>query len=299
MAKHARGTSTVVDEPVSVSGRSAGVPAAGPRHAASIRRSPRRLVGVAVCVLLAGAAAVVVVIDRAPNRAASIDAGAARTSSRSSASVESRPDTTAARSTIDSVTVTVGGLPVALPQTSAGLTEPGILLIASPAADGSFDVVERAWLAQPVGALTLRPAPVAEAGHEFAAASATATGAQLSAGDHLSAVPVGTIDGASTLSVAQGDHFELRYRLAQVTVRSSPSAAGRALAAIGPLIAGAGDDLPVHFIVSGASVLGLNCPLLPFAEQSCGSRVATGPGFEHELPARLALATVQFNVPSA
>jgi hypothetical protein len=112
-------------------------------------------------------------------------------------------------------------------------------------------------------------------------------------------VPGATVDAAVELPVATVDQYELRYRLGGATVRSTPSAAGRALAAIGPLTAGVDDDLPVLIVIAGDSVLGLNCPLLPFSEQACGNRLPTGPGFEHELPWRLALASVQFNVPAA
>ena len=88
------------------------------------------------------------------------------------------------------------------------------------------------------------------------------------------------------LPVAAVDRFELRYRLSDVTVRSTPSTAGRALAAIGPLTGGVDNDLPVLFIVSGGTVLGLNCPLLPFSQQSCGSQVQSAA----ERPTRTALA---------
>ena len=173
-------------------------------------------------------------------------------------------------------TLTRPALP-ALPATGPGITEPGILLVASPAADGSFDVLERVRLAGPVSVLTLRPAPVDRAGRQFASATAAATQVEVSAGEKSVVVPGATIGTQVDLPVAPADRFELRYRLDDVTVRSTPSTDGRALAAIGPLTGGVDDDLPVLVIVSGGTVLGLSCPLLPISEQSCGSRIQSGP----------------------
>jgi hypothetical protein len=311
MAKHARdsGPATEVNGPTPVHDRPPGPAATGPRHAASTRTGMRRLVGIAVCLVLAGAAVGYVVVNGNPSRATIDGAGAPASAtaidhgqSRAPTSTPSTVSTaqTAPETADGSVTATgAGGPPTPVPSTGAGVTGPGILLIATPASDGSFDVDERVWLGQSVNALTLRPAQVDRAGREFASASGTATQVRLSAGDRTVTVPDEHVDRASTVPVTEGDHFELRYRLTDVTVISTPSTAGRALAAIGPLTGNVGEDLPVHFIVTGPSVLGLNCPLLPFAEQSCGSRTPTGPGFEHELPARLALATVQFDLPPA
>jgi len=202
--------------------------------------------------------------------------------------------------TVGSVPAALAGpTPAPLPRTGPGVTQPGILLIASPASDGSFDVLERIRLVSPVSVLTLRPAPVDRAGGQFASASAAATQVQVSAGDQPVVVPGAKVGARIDLPVAAVDHFELRYRLTDVTVRSTPSTAGRALAAIGPLTGGVDDDFPVLFIVSGSTILGLNCPLLPLSQQSCGTRVATAPSIERELPWRLALTTVQFNLPLA
>ena len=110
-------------------------------------------------------------------------------------------------------------------------------------------------------------------------------------------MPGATVGTRVDLPVAKADRFELRYRLDDVTVRSTPSTDGRALAAIGPLTGGVDDDLPVLIIVSGGTVLGLGCPLLPLSQQSCGSRVQTEQALQRELPWSLALTAVQFNVP--
>ncbi len=148
----------------------------------------------------------------------------------------------------------------------------------------------------PVSVLQLRPALVDRAGRQFASASATATDVQVSAGDQPVLVPGGTVGTPVSLQVPSGDRFALRYRLTGVTVRSIPSTAGRALAAIGPLTGGA-DELPVMFMIAGETILGLNCPLLPLDRQSCGSGAAPGLHLESALPLRSALATLQFNLP--
>lgn len=307
MAKHARGAgpATAVNRLTPADDRPTNASVTGPRHAASARRGRRRLVGIAACLVLAGAATGYLVVNGGPSRV-TIDGAATEVPAAPTAPAESPAPTPPARSPTDQASALAAGtgtatgadrLPESLSSTAAGLTEPGIVLIASPAPDGSFDVDERIWLRQPVGTLTLRPGPIDRAGRGFVSASATATQVRLRAGDRPVAVPDDEIDRVSTLPVAEGDRFELRYRLTDVTVLSTPSSSGRALAAIGPLTGNVPDDLPVHFIVTGSTVLGLNCPLLAFGEQSCGSRLGTEPGFQHELPAQRALVTVQFDLP--
>jgi len=312
MAKHAGvgGQVGADGEPAPGRDQHQRTPAIGPKHAASTtRRGLRRIVGLAVLAGLVAAAFVIVgrlnpaTPDRAEPEDPSTSSGpwesqATKPPGRSTVpttSVQSAPSMT-----VGSVPATLTGLtPAPLPRTGPGVTEPGILLIASPASDGSFDVLERIRMVSPVSVLTLRPAPVDRAGGQFASASAAATQVQVSAGDQPVVVPGAKVGARIDLPVAAVDHFELRYRLTDVTVRSTPSTAGRALAAIGPLTGGVDDDLPVLFIVSGSTILGLNCPLLPLSQQSCGTRVATAPSIERELPWRLALTTVQFNLPLA
>ena len=260
----------------------------------STRSGVWRIVGLTVVVLLVVAVVVISRLNSATPEQAATEVPSTSPSTAQSSALSAA--VLSARSTVGALSSLIG-LP--LPQTGPGVTEPGILLIAAPAADGSFDVFEQVRPSGPVSVVTLRPAPVDQAGGQFGSAAAAATQVQLRAGDKSVVVPGATVDAAVELPVAAVDQFELRYRLGGVTVRSTPSAAGRALAAIGPLTGGVDDDLPVLIVVSGDSVLGLNCPLLPFSEQVCGNRLPTGAGFEHELPWRLALASVQFNVPGA
>ena len=56
-----------------------------------------------------------------------------------------------------------------------------------------------------------------------------------------------------------------------------PSRAGRALTAIRPLVAGAPGNLPVAMMVSGASVLNIECPVLRLSERACSIGEAIEP----------------------
>ena len=183
---------------------------------------------------------------------------------------------------------------VRLPESGPGIDEPGVLLIAVPDATGSFEVTERLRLARPTATLTVAPLDVSRAGAIFRDADVTATDVQVSAGDQPVVVP-STVERALTLAVA-GDRFTLRYRLDGVTVRSRPSTAARALAAIGPLSSRLPAELPVVVIVSGPTVLGINCPLRPLAAQSCG--IGGAPRWTlRTARANAALAMVQFDLP--
>jgi hypothetical protein len=267
------------------------------KHAVPTRVGRRRIVGLVAVVLVVATAVVIVSrMNSATTDRSTPAAPSSATPARESPSTEN-PD--GSRTSSTSVATATDPDQAALPATGPGITEPGILLIASPASDGSFDVLERIRLADPVSVLTLRPAPVVRAGRQFASASAAATQVELSAGDQPVLVPGATVGAQVDLPVAQTDRFELRYRLDDITVRSTPSTDGRALAAIGPLTGGVDDDLPVLVIVSGGTVLGLSCPLLPLSQQSCGSRVQAEPALQRELPWSLALTEVQFNLPPA
>jgi len=184
---------------------------------------------------------------------------------------------------------------VRLPESGPGVDRPGVLLIAVPDATGSFEVTERLRLARPTGTLTVAPPDISRAGAVFRDANVTATELQVSAGDQPVLVPA-TVEQAVTVR-AEGDRFTLRYRLDGVTVRSRPSTAARALAAIGPMSSRLPADLPVVVILSGPTVLGIDCPLQPLSTQSCGVGGAPRWTLAAPLQAHAALATVQFDLP--
>jgi len=203
--------------------------------------------------------------------------------------------TTAPRSNNDRAASTISDDVAALPDSGPGIDEPGVLLIAVPDATGGFEVTERLRLAQPTATLTVAPPDIRRAGAIFRDADVTATDVQISAGDQPVVVPA-TVTRAVTLAVA-GNQFALRYRLEGVTVRSRPSTAARALAAIGPMSSQLPAELPVVVILSGPTVLGIDCPLEPLSTQSCGVGGAPRWTLAAPLRARAALATVQFDLP--
>jgi len=94
----------------------------------------------------------------------------------------------------------------------------------------------------------------------------------VTAGDQPVVLPSDTLRAAVTLPLGSNEkQFELRYRLAGVTIRSTPSKAGRALAAIGPLTGHLTEDLPVAVTVIGSGVRNLECRQLSLGESACAT----------------------------
>ena len=179
-----------------------------------------------------------------------------------------------------------------------GTTEPGILLIAGPISDGTFDVSEVAFFPDPVFEVTLRPPKISALGGSFRTSKAVAEQVQVSAGDQPVVVPRGRVSRATTLAFADpAERVELRYQLTGVTKRTQPSRANRALAAIGPLIASAPADLPVAIMVTGRSVRNLSCPYVRLSKRACSTGRSPRLRVDRSLPARDATIQVQFDLP--
>jgi len=317
MAKHARvGLADTVAQRPPIDGHRPAGPTTAARHAATARLTGPRVVGIAAAVVICLAVGVFMIVSGVNLSAAdpaAAQAPATLTSGTSAATTAApRAPTMAAQLAVAPAPSPTGPsapatptdpLPISIPipmrESGPGITQPGIFLLAWPAADGSFEVIERVRPVGTVSTVTLRPASVDPAGQQFAAASAAATQVRLSAGGQDVPVPGAEVGATTAVAVGQVDRFDLHYRLTDIAVVSTPSKSGRALAALAPLTGGMNQDLPVLIVAAGDSVLGLSCPLLPLPEQSCGSRLDNGPGFQRELPSRLALTTVQFNVPSA
>jgi hypothetical protein len=180
-----------------------------------------------------------------------------------------------------------------------GTSQPGILLMASPLPDGSFDVAEIVLLSAPTSALRVGPPRLAHAGDRFSRAKPVASQVQVSAGDQPVLVPGGRIKQHLDLALnAPAKRIELRYHLSGITVRSVPSRAGRALTAISPLVDGVPKGLPVAMVVSGSTVLNIECPILKrVRDQACSSgrppNLRVGP----KLPWSGAVIVVQFDLP--
>jgi hypothetical protein len=179
-----------------------------------------------------------------------------------------------------------------------GTTEPGILLMASPLPDGSFDVAEIVHLATPTSSIWLGPPRLALAGSRFANAEPVASQVQVSAGNQPLMVPGGRVKQRTDLALnAPAKQIELRYNLSGVTLRSIPSRAGRALAAVGPLVGGVPNGLPVALMVSGSTVLNIECPVLRLRERACSIGRPPRLRVKPKLPWRSAVIVVQFDLP--
>jgi hypothetical protein len=179
-----------------------------------------------------------------------------------------------------------------------GTTQPGILLMASPLPDGSFDVAEIVLLATPNSAIWLSPPKVALAGSRFAKAKPVASQIQMSAGNHPVLVPGGRINQRTNLALAvPAKRIELRYNLRGITIRSIPSRAGRALTAISPLVEGVPRTFPVALRIGGSTVLNIGCPALRLREQACSAGRPPHLRVNRQLPWRSAVIVVQFDLP--
>jgi len=179
-----------------------------------------------------------------------------------------------------------------------GTTQPGVLLMASPLRDGSFDIAEMVYLSAPVSSVRLGPPEVTMAGDRFAKLKPVASQVQMSAGDQPVVVPKGRVGNRVDVALVEpAKQMELRYNLSGVTVRSIPSRAGRAVAAITPLASGS-PNLRVVMMVSGDTVLNIECPMRRgISEQACVAGRVPHLRARGELPLSRAVIVVQFNLP--
>jgi hypothetical protein len=179
-----------------------------------------------------------------------------------------------------------------------GTTQPGILLMASPLRDGSFDVSEIVLLATPATSIWLGPPQLTLAGSRFSKAEPVASQVQVSADKQPVGVPGGRVSQRTQLAlVVPAKRIELRYNLSGITIRSIPSRAGRALTAISPLFEGVPRSLPVALLVSGSTVLNIECPVLRLRDRACSSGRPPQLRVNSTLPWSSALIVVQFDLP--
>ena len=178
-----------------------------------------------------------------------------------------------------------------------GTTQPGILLIALPNADGSFEVWESVRLAAPVNALMLEPIDPRALGGSVGATRPRAQRVQMTAGDQPVMMPTQSVDKPMKLSMdGSATRFALRYQLQNSTARSARGPAGRALGALGPMVAGVPDDLPVAIMVRGRSVRNLVCPTRPLSERACASGKAPRMRVNRPLPHQASVIGVQLDL---
>jgi hypothetical protein len=180
-----------------------------------------------------------------------------------------------------------------------GTTEPGVLLMASPLSNGSFDIAEMVLLPAATSSIRLSPPQLTLAGSRFAKSKPVAYQVQLSAGDQPVIVPGGRVSrGMDITWLEPTKQIELRYSLKGISLRSIPSRAGRAIAAISPLAAGVPKGLPVVMMVGGSTVLNIQCPVRRHvSEQACSIGRAPELRVKGTLPWRSAVIVVQFDLP--
>jgi hypothetical protein len=179
-----------------------------------------------------------------------------------------------------------------------GTTEPGILLLASPLSDGSFDIAEMLLLPAATSSVRLGPPKLTLAGSRFSKSRPVASQVQVSAGNQPVMVPNGRVSRATEIAwMEPTKRIELRYNLKGVTVRSIPSRAGRALAALGPLAAGNVQNLRVAMIVPGSTVLNIECPTRKLPESACSVGQPPRVRVKGTLDHTKAVIVVQFDVP--
>jgi hypothetical protein len=226
----------------------------------------QRTLGILVAVVLAVLAVLVSGRSPSPEATAPLDPSSTLGAAPSAPSM---PPTTG---------TSTGSAPASTPASAAatsgpGLTEPGIHVVAQPAADGTLEVVERVRLERAVSALLL--APPRPRGGGAAGANPTITGFQAQAGGLV------VTDAPASPLPADGERIELpvpatditmRYRLEGSTDRSQPAPVGRVLVLLPPVTRSdpALGDPPVVVEVVGGTVRNLVCPDLPVSDQLCG-----------------------------
>ena len=184
------------------------------------------------------------------------------------------------------------------PKGQPGVTAVGVHLSAAPGADGSFMVAESVILDEPVTTLQLRVPPITEGGSTFDSMQPRAVAVQISAGGQPVGVPGGQVTGDVSLPLAApASKVLLRYRLTGVTARTFGSTAGRALAALGPIVAGVPANMPVAISIRGRTVLNLRCPHLRLGDEACSTGSSGNLRVSRLLPWQQSIVVIQFTLP--
>ncbi len=172
-----------------------------------------------------------------------------------------------------------------------GQTEPGALVRATPAADGSLEVVERVRFAEPVTELSLGPPLTKGVMAKSLPNDVEVADLQVQADDAIVDIGVRSLTKARTIELpAEASTVVMRYRLTGATVRSIPSTPGRALAVLPPITRPATlGSTPFVIELSGAQVTNVLCPGLPTAAQLCGRTWTRGWYLSPQQPGRTAV----------
>lgn len=182
--------------------------------------------------------------------------------------------------------------------TGPGVTEPGIRISTTITADGTLQVSERVRVAAEIGRLELAPPDLTLAGDEFNGAYPSATQLRLAVGGQPMALTFSALTAPRAIVLGLPVHtYELRYVLVGASVRSAPSKAGRALAALGPVSQSLPPPSPVVLVTRGKAVRNLSCPLLSGNEVACSDGVRGVMSVREPLPLRSALVILQLDLP--
>jgi hypothetical protein len=159
-------------------------------------------------------------------------------------------------------------------------------------------VSERVRLSTAVTTIEIAVPDLGRAGSGFAMLRPVASAVQLSVGDQPVVVPDTRLSATETVQLTGPTRtYELRYVLEGATVRSVPSTAGRALAALAPLSRPADTSTPVVIIPSGDSVRNLTCPHLVGDALACSDGVVGRMAVRGELRLDDALVLLQLDLP--
>jgi hypothetical protein len=154
-----------------------------------------------------------------------------------------------------------------------------VLVTATLRADGSLDVVEQVRPAADVAALVLQvpgsARPAGQVGRALAGGAPRAVSVRLTADGRALAAPVVVRSTRAVVPLARaGQPVELRYRLLGSTVTAPQSRPGRALAAVGSIVAGTEPDMTLRIVLDPGRghVLNLVCPSLGGRSATCAAQ---------------------------
>lgn len=182
--------------------------------------------------------------------------------------------------------------------TGPGITSPGVNAVTYVYSSGVLEVSETIKLPEKTTKVTVRTftsrLPVVKKMHPVI------ENLQIDAAGAPVAVDPLDVPGSAELTLPQEtDTLAVRYQVSGATQRSNPAPAGRIMTAL-PVITPEFDSsttAKATIDMTNTGVLNLTCPLLPMADQVCGTK--RGDTWSSgELPWKKAFALAQVNLPS-
>lgn len=153
--------------------------------------------------------------------------------------------------------------------TGPGVDSPGVAISARVSTPTSLDVSELVRLAIPVTFFTIAPPDVTGAAKDLGTLTPALTEVQVTADGQVVPILQTRITGPLQVDLpTPANELEVRYVLDAAVVRTLPSKAGRALAGLAPVVAGA-DDSRVTYRFAGGEIIGVSCPDLGATAFAC------------------------------